>query len=67
MRDTWQDTVRASTHYSFCTALYVQVLFKLDKSGWGEEVLAERLTTARELPLQGFSHDMFMQASTATH
>lgn len=45
-----------------CMHVVLQVLFKLDRGGWGEEVQAERLSSARELPLQGFSTDMFLQA-----
>lgn len=38
-----------------------QVLYKLDRSGHGEEVALEDLPSVREINLVGFSHDMLLQ------
>ena len=39
----------------------VQVLYKLDKHGHGEEILIEDLTHNTNVSFVGFSHEMFIQ------
>lgn len=40
-----------------------RVLFKMDKAGGGEEICVSDLERCRELPMAGFTHDMFMEVS----
>jgi hypothetical protein len=42
----------------------VQVLFKMDKGGNGEEICLEDLPHNRDISLIGFTHDMFLQVPT---
>ena len=42
-----------------------RVVFKLDRTGACEEVLAEEFVSIPGLPLAGFSHDMFLQVGGA--
>jgi hypothetical protein len=42
-------------------ALWLQVLFKMDKSGEVEEVQLCKLPQAKELAFQGFGHDLFQE------
>jgi exonuclease-1 len=42
-------------------AALLQVFFKMDKSGEGEEVELKNLVHARELSFIGFTHDMFQE------
>ena len=39
----------------------MQVFFKMDKSGDGEEVELKNLVHARELSFLGFTHEMFQE------
>ena len=44
-----------------CAVPWVQVFFKMDKCGEGEEVQVRDLPLARELAFQGFGHDLFQE------
>ena len=39
------------------------VLFKMDKTGMGQEICMERLPEARNPSFVGFSRDMFLEVS----
>ncbi len=51
----------AGAEPSGCVSVCVQVFFKMDKSGDGEEVELRNLVHARELSFLGFTHDMFQE------
>jgi hypothetical protein len=43
------------------TTACLQVVFKLDKAGSGEEVQLRDLPQCKELALQGFDHQLFQE------
>lgn len=51
-------TQNAPWHMSLC-----RILFKLDHTGVGEQILLADLPVNRGMSLAGFSHDMFLQVS----
>ena len=44
--------------------LGLQVLFKMDRAGEGQQVLLEDLSLNRELSFVGFTHQMFVEVRT---
>lgn len=44
-----------------------RVLFKLDRTGMGEQILLQDLPANKGLSLAGFTHDMFLQVGAASY